>query len=93
VAGLLIVPGGVAVVTAGVGIWLAGRRRINPRYFAGAVAIAVTTSIFSVVAWVVTTTAHGACLPIASAFIGALSLLFGLRLYSELQAPRSDNSC
>jgi hypothetical protein len=92
VAGFLILPGGVAVVTAGAGLWLAGRHRIDRRYFAGSVAIAVTISIFSAIASVATAIVHDARLPAAWAFVGTLSLLFGLRLYRELQAPQSDKS-
>ena len=88
--GLLILPGGVAVVTAGFALWLAGRRRIDRRYFAGSVAIAVSASVFSVTAWVTTAIVRGAPLALTWAIVGALALLFAVRLYRELQAPPSD---
>jgi hypothetical protein len=88
--GLLILPGGVAVVTAGVALWLAGRRRIDRRYFAGSVAIAVSASVFSVIAWVTTAIMHGAPLPLIWAIVGAVAVVFAVRLYRELHAPPSD---
>jgi hypothetical protein len=87
VAGLLILLGGVAVVIAGFALWLAGRRRINRRYFAGSVAIAVSASVFSVIAWVANAIVHDAPLPLTWAIVGALAILFAVRLYRELQAP------
>jgi hypothetical protein len=90
VAGLLIFPGGFAVMTAGVALWLAGRRWIDRRYFAGSVAVAVATSIFSFVAGIATAIARGAPLCLTWTVIGALSLLFGLRLYRDLQVQPSD---
>jgi hypothetical protein len=84
---LLILSGGVAVVTAGLALWLAGRHRIDRRYFAGSVAIAVSASVFSVTTWLATAIVHGAPLPLTWAIVGALAILFAVRLYRELQAP------
>ncbi len=83
--GFLILPGGAAVVTAGVALWLAGQRRIDRRYFAGSIAIAVSVSVFSVIAWLTAAIVHGAPVPLTWAIVGSLALLFAARLYRELR--------
>ena len=54
------------------------------RFFAGLISIAVTLSLFSVVAWAVTAIAP---LPLIWVLVGTLALLFALRLYQQLQKP------
>jgi hypothetical protein len=84
---LLMLAGGVAVVTASAALWLQGRCRVDRRCFAGLVAIAVTLSLFSVIAWAAVAVARIAKFPLTWMLICALALLFALRLYRELQVP------
>jgi hypothetical protein len=84
---LLMVAGGAGLVTAAAALWLQARRRVDRRLFAGLVATAVTLSLFSVVTWAATVIARVAPLALTWAFVGALALLFALRLYRELRLP------
>ena len=84
---LLMVAGGAGLVTATAALWLQARRRVDRRFFAGLVAPAVTLSLFSVVTWAATVIARVAPLALTWAFVGALALLFALRLYRELRLP------
>ena len=84
---LLMLSGGAGLVTATAALWLQRRRRVDPRFFAGLVATAVTLSLFSVVACAATVIARVAPLAITWVFVGTLALLFALRLYRELQLP------
>ena len=45
---------GVGPVAASAALWVQGQRRADHRFFAGLVSIAVTLSLFSVVAWAAT---------------------------------------
>jgi len=45
------VASGVGLVAATAALWVQGRRRADHRFFAGLISIAVTLSLFSVVAW------------------------------------------
>jgi hypothetical protein len=87
VPNLLMVAGGAGLVTATAALWLQARRRVDHRFFAGLVATAVTLSLFSVVTWAATVIARVAPLALTWAFVGALALLFALRLYRELRLP------
>jgi cobalamin biosynthesis protein CobD/CbiB len=87
VPNLLMVAGGAGLVTATAALWLQRRRRVDRRFFAGLVATAVTLSLFSVVTWAATVIARLAPLALTWAFVGALALLFALRLYRELRLP------
>jgi hypothetical protein len=57
VHGLLILAGCLGVSAASVALWLQSRR-IDRRLFAGVIALAVTTSLFSVIAWAATAVAR-----------------------------------
>jgi len=72
---LLIAVGAVGVVAATAALWLESRRRIGRRCFAGLLALAIASSAFS----------GTVLLPITSAFVIALAVLFAVRLYRELQ--------
>jgi hypothetical protein len=85
----LILAGAVGLMTAAASLWVQGRRRIDRRCFAGLVALAVSLSLFSIVAWAATEIVRVAPLPLTWGFVGALALLFALRLYRELEAPPS----
>ena len=81
---LLILASGVELVAATAALWVQGWRRADHRFFAGLISIAVTLSLFSVVAWAATEIAP---LPLTWFLVGTLALLFALRLYRELQKP------
>ena len=81
---LLVMASGVGLVAATAALWVQGWRRSDHRLFASLISIAVTLSLFSVVAWAAAAIAP---LPIIWALVGALALFFALRLYRELQEP------
>jgi hypothetical protein len=85
---LLVTAGVVGLFAATGALWL-HRRRINRRLFSGLIAVAATSSLFSVLGWAATAFGRFAPLPVVWALIGALMLLFALRLYRELQAAPS----
>ena len=82
---LLIAAGGVGVAAAAAALWLEGSRRISRRCFAGLVALAVASTLFSLPAWVATGIARITLSPLIWAFFIALAVLIALRLYRELQ--------
>jgi hypothetical protein len=84
VSNLLMLASGVALVAATAALWVQGWRRVDRRLFAGLISIAVTSILFSVVAWAATAIAP---LPLTWVLVGTLALLFALRLYRQLQAP------
>jgi cobalamin biosynthesis protein CobD/CbiB len=86
VPNLLMLASGVGLVAATAALWVQGWRRADHRFFAGLISTAVTSSLFSVVAWAATAIAP---LPFTGAVVGTLALLFALRLYRELQEPPS----
>ena len=51
---LLMLASGMGLVAATAALWAQGRRPANHRFFAGLISIAVTLSLFSVVAWAAT---------------------------------------
>ena len=51
---LLMFANGVGLVAATAALWVQGQRRADHRFFAGLISIAVTLSLFSVVAWAAT---------------------------------------
>jgi hypothetical protein len=85
VPGLLIATGGVGLVAATAALWLESRGRISRRCFAGLLALAVGSSVFSVLAWGAIAVARIAPLPLTWALAVALAVLFAVRLYRELR--------
>lgn len=83
---LLVTVGLIGLLAATVALCLQ-RRRINRRLFAALIAVAATSSLFSVLGWAATAVGRFAPLPLIWAIIGALTLLFALKLYRELQQP------
>ena len=79
---LLMLANGAGLVAAIAALWVQGRA--DHRFFAALISIAVTLSLFSVVAWAATAIAP---LPLTRVLVGTLALLFALRLYRELQEP------
>jgi hypothetical protein len=63
VPNLLMLASGVGLVAATAALWVQGWRRADHRFFAGLTSIAVTLSLFSLVAWAATAIA-----PISSCF-------------------------
>jgi hypothetical protein len=84
VPNLLILASGIGLAAASAALWVQGWRRADHRLFAGLISIAVTLSLFSVVAWAAIAIAP---LRLTWVLVGALALLFALRLYRELQEP------
>jgi hypothetical protein len=82
VPNLLMLASGAGLVAATAALWVQGWRRADHRFFAGLISIAVTLSLFSVVAWAATAIAP---LLLTWALVGALALLFAVRLFRELQ--------
>ena len=83
---LLMLASGVGLVAAIAALWVQGWQRADHRFFAALISIAVTLSLFSVVAWAAAAIAP---LPLTWVLVGTLALLFALRLYRELQEPPS----
>ena len=81
---LLMLASGIALVAATAALWAQGWRGVDRRLFAGLISIAVTSILFSVVAWAATAVAP---LPLTWVLVGTLALLFALRLYRQLQGP------
>src|SRR4029077_16892660 len=87
VPSLLMLASGVRLVAATAALWVQGWRRAVPRCFACLISIAVTLSLFSVIAWAATAIAP---LPLTWVLVGTLALLFALRLYRQLRELPSD---
>jgi hypothetical protein len=85
VPGVLIAAGGVGLVAASAALWLESRGRIGRRCFAGLLALAIGSSVFSLLAWAATAMARIAPLPLSWSIAVALAVLIALRLYRELQ--------
>jgi hypothetical protein len=84
VPNLLMLASGVGLVAATAALWVQGWRRADHRLFAGLISIAVTLSLFSVVTWAAIAIAP---LPLTWVLVGAIALLFALRLYRQLREP------
>jgi hypothetical protein len=82
---VLIAAGGVGLVAASAALWLESRGRIGRRCFAGLLALAVGSSVISLLAWAATAMARIASLPLSWSIAVALAVLIALRLYRELQ--------
>jgi hypothetical protein len=82
---VLIAAGGVGLVAASAALWLESRGRIGRRCFAGLLALAIGSSVFSLLAWAATAMARIASLPLSWSIAVALAVLIALRLYRELQ--------
>jgi hypothetical protein len=85
VRGLLIAAGGVGLIAASAALWLESRGRIGRRCFAGLLALAIGSSVISLLAWAATAMARIASLPLSWSIAVALAVLIALRLYRELQ--------
>ena len=81
---LLMLASGVGLVAATAALWVQGWRRADHRFFAGLTSIAVTLSLFSLVAWAATAIAP---LPLTLTWVlvGTLALLFALQ-----ESPRAN---
>jgi len=83
---LLMVTGGMGVISATTALWMQGRRMLPQRAFALLVSFTVTLILFSLIAWAAAAIAAIAPLLLTWVFVAALALLFALRLYRELRA-------
>jgi hypothetical protein len=88
--GLLILAGAVGLVAATAALWTQGRAMIHQRVFAGLISLAVTAVLFSLIAWAAVAMTKAPLL-LTWGFVGALALMFALRLYHELRTlPEAD---
>ena len=83
---LLMVAGGMGVISATTVLWMQGRQMLHHRVFALLVSFTVTLILFSLVAWAAALIVAIAPLSLTGVFVGTLALLFALRLYRELRA-------
>ena len=83
---LLMVAGGMGVISATTALWMQGRRMLHHRVFALLVSLTVTLILFSLIAWAAALIVTIAPLPLTWVPIGTLALLFALRLYRELRS-------
>src|SRR5271166_6808543 len=88
---LLMLAAALVIVTASAALWVERRRPFGRRCFAALVSIAVTLSLFSVVAWAATAIVEVAPLYLTWAFVVTLALIFAFRLYRELQPPPAES--
>jgi hypothetical protein len=70
VPNLLMLARGLGLVAATAALWVQGWRRGDRRFFAGLISIAVTSSLFSIIAWAATAIAP---LPLTWVLVGTLA--------------------
>jgi hypothetical protein len=83
---LLMLAGGMGIVSATTTLWMQGRRMLPQQVFALLVSFTVTLVLFSLIAWAAAAIAAIASLSLTWVFVATLALLFALRLYRELRA-------
>ena len=83
---LLMVAGGMGLISATTVLWMQGRQMLHHRVFALLVSFTVTLILFSLIAWAAVAIATVAPLMLIWVFVGTLAMLFALRLYRELRA-------
>ena len=89
---LLMVAGGMGLISATTALWMQGRRMLHHRAFALLVSFTVTLILFSLIAWAAAAIAAIASLLLTWVLVATLALLFALRLYRELRAlPAMDS--
>jgi hypothetical protein len=90
---LLMLAGGMGIVSASAALWMQGRQMVHQRMFAALISAAVTVILFSMAAWAAAAIMTGAPLPLIWLLAGVLALPFAQRLYRELRSlPAIDNS-
>jgi len=86
----LMLAGVIGLIAATAALWAQGRAMIHQRIFAGLISLAVTVILFSLIAWAATVMTVAPLL-LTWGFVGALALMFALRLYRELRTlPEPD---
>ena len=83
---LLMLAGGMSLISATTALWMQGRRTLHNRVFALLVSFTVTLILFSLIAWAAALLVTIAPLPLTWILVGALALLFAFRLYRELRS-------
>jgi hypothetical protein len=83
---ILLLAGVIGFVAATAALWARGRVMVDRRVFAGLVSLAVTVILFSLIGWLAALFAI-APRDLTWVFVGALAVLFALRLYKELRSP------
>ena len=81
---LLMVAGGMGLISATTALWMQGRRMLHHRVFALLVSFTVTLVLFSLIAAALIVII--APLPLTWILVGTLALLFAFRLYRELRS-------
>jgi hypothetical protein len=81
----LMLAGVIGLIAATTALWAQGRAMIHQRIFAGLISLAVTVILFSLIAWAAAAVVTVAPLLLTWVFVGALALMFALRLYRELR--------
>jgi hypothetical protein len=89
---LLMVAGGMGIVSATTTLWMQGRQMLHHRAFALLVSFTITLILFSLIAWAAAAIAAVAPLLLTWVLVASLALLFAVRLYRELRAlPATDS--
>ena len=89
---LLMVAGGMGVVSATTTLWMQGRQMLHHRAFALLVSFTITLILFSLIAWAAAAIVAVAPLLLTWVLVASLALLFAVRLYRELRAlPATDS--
>jgi len=83
---LLMVAGGMGIVSATTTLWMQGRQMLHHRAFALLVSFTITLILFSLIAWAAAAIAAVAPLLLTWVLVASLALLFAVRLYRELRA-------
>ena len=84
---VLMLAGVVGFAAATAALWLHSKQRIERRWFAVLITLAVTSSLFSLVTWAATAFVRTAPVLLTAAPVGTLGVIFALRLYRELHLP------
>ena len=89
---LLMVAGGMGLISATTVLWMQGRQMLHHRVFALLVSFTVTLILFSLIAWAAAAIVAVAPLLLTWVLVASLALLFAVRLYRELRAlPATDS--
>ena len=86
---LLIVLSVIGIASATTALWMEGWPSLDQRLYALLVSLSVTVSLFAMIAWAAGAIVLIVPLWLTRLFVGALALLFALRLYREWASPMS----
>ena len=87
----LIVLSAMGIASATTALWIESRPKLRQRLFVPLISFSVTVSLFSMIAWTADAIVAVVPLWLTRVLVGALALLFALRLYRELRSlPATD---